>query len=186
MARRTKDEIKRDAINVLECTKRISRDVLSFEDLAKKLNLTKKQLSYTLDSLDEETSERIKSRLNFLSQRAKELKNYKTLTFSTDTMLGFNGNRGVFINPSTLNHVLEEGSLVPRENDIIYFVRHYDEKILFLKALVLSVKVRHNSLNVDVLGLIEERYLENQRIPEIASLNGSILDGVDSYVLSKI
>lgn len=187
MARRTKDEIKRDAITVQECTKRISGDVLSFGDLAEKLNLTEKQLRYTFDCMEEETSERIKSRLKFLSQRANELKNYKTLRFSTKTMLGFNGKRtkGIFIDPSTLNQVLEEGALVPRKNDIIYVVEHYDEKIFFRKALVLSVEVRHNSLKVAVLELIKERFPESRSISEIA-LNCSIFDGIDSYVLSKI
>lgn len=188
MARRTKDEIKRDAITVQECTERISGDVLSFGDLAEKLNLTKKQLRYTFDCMEDETSERIKSRLKVLSQRGKELKNYKTLNFSTNTMLGLNVKRtkGIFIDPSTLNQILEEGALVPRKDDILYVVEHYDGKIFFKKSLVLSVEVKRNCLKVDVLELINQKFPDRKSISEIAGLNSSIFDGVDSYVLSKI
>ncbi len=188
MARRTKDEINRDAITVQKCTERILGDVLSFEDLAEKLNLTKMQLRYTFDCMEEEKSERIRSRLKVLSQRAKEIKNYKTLNFSTNTILGLNGKRtkGIFIDPSTLNQVLEEGAFVPRKDDILYVVEHYEGMISFKKSLVISVEVKRNCLKVEVLELIKERFPESRSISEIAVLNSGIFDGVDSYVLSKI
>lgn len=190
MARRTKDKIKKDIIAVQECTNRISADVLSLEDLAKKLNLTKEQLRHTFRCMEKEKTEIIKSRLKFLSKKAKKLKNYKNENYLTNTRLGLNERhtRGIFVNPANLNQILEKGEFVPRKDDIIYVVEHYDGKIFFKKSLVLSVEVKQNCLRVATLELLNQKFPDSKSILEIAvSSNSNMLfDGIDSYVLSKI
>ncbi len=187
MARRTKEAIARDAVAVQKCTERISADVLSAEDLAEKLNLTKKQLRYTFECMESETAERIQAQLKYFSRKTKQFKSYKTLQFSTKTTLGYNEKhtKVIVIDPSTMNRVLEEGAFTPKRNDIIYVVEHYDRKIFFKKSLVLSVEVKRNCLTVNVLELINQKFPENISIPEITS-SVDIWDGIDSYVLSKV
>lgn len=189
MTRRTKEAVKKDVITVQKCTERISADVLSLKDLAEKLNLTKNQLIYTFERMENETSKRIQFRLKYLNQRAKQIKNYRTLNFPTKTTLGYNEKRtkAIFVDPSTLNTVLEEGAFTPKRNDIIYVVEHYDGKIFFKKSLVLSVSVKRNCLMVNVLELINQKFSDNKSVSEIANSNDiGIFEGIDSYVLSKI
>lgn len=185
MARRTKEAIRRDAVAVQKCTERISADVLSAKDLAEKLNLTKKQLRYTFECMESETAERIQAQLKYLSRKTKQFESYKALKFSTRTMLGYNEKHTklIVIDPSTMNRVLEEGAFTPKRNDVLYIVEHYDRKIFFKKSLVLDVEVKRNCLTVNVLELINQKFPENIRIPEIAV---DIWDGMDSYVLSKV
>lgn len=185
--RRTRQEIERDIECIRKLTKRYSGDILSFKDLANKLAISEKQLEYTFKCMDREESDSIKKKIRFLSETAKKLKNYTTLQFSTSTMLGINKKctKGIFVNPTSLNYVLEEGLLNPRRDDILYIVEHYGGKIFFKKFLVLNVKVSRRCLKVSTIILFKDRFPEDKGISEIFSSN-SMFDGTDCYVMSRI
>lgn len=185
--RRTRQEIEQDIKCILKLTKRYSGDILSLKDLANKLAISEKQLEYTFECMDREKSDSIKKKMRFLTETAKKFKNYKTLLFSTSTMLGMNKKctKGIFINPTSINYVLEEGSLNPRRDDVLYIVEHSDGKIFFKKFLVLNVEVSGRCLKVKTMILFKEAFPEDKGISEIFSSN-SMFDGTDCYIMTRI
>lgn len=190
MAKRTSKEVNRDIERLRKYWENYSGRIVSLKDFAERLNVSDGQLDYMFRRMKGESKEeveQIKAQINPLTKMARELKNYKTLYFLTDTQMGINQTkkRGIFINPLSLNKVLEEGIFNPRKDDILYIVERCDGKILFRKFLVLKVETKKKNRKVSVLTICKFYFHEKDASISDLLYNGTF-DGIDCYIMSKV
>lgn len=187
MARRTKEEIQ----NNIDFLRKHSGRLISFTDTAERLGISLGQLDYTFECMKvneagKQEVEDIKSKIKSLSYFSKNMKNYKTVKFQTDTQLGINSESkkkvGLFIDSLSKETILEEGFLRPRKDDILYIVEQEENKILFRKFLVLDVEIRNKNIKIYTLNFIK---LDLAKGDFLQQLSGYDISGVDMYILSK-
>ena len=94
---------------------------------------------------------------------------------------------GLFIDPTSLDFILEQGAFNPRPFDIIYWVekkitRNFC-KVKYAKYLVLSVATQKSNKQISVIVLdcfeCSEEEMEKK-------LEYYISDGIDRYIISRV
>ncbi len=195
--RRTNQQIKADIQKLEEFWLKYRGRIISMAELAKTQGLSEAQLDYTLKVMKERSVEEaamakeIKDSVNHLSKLTKTAAKQKDLFFSTSSKLGIKYSpskvSGLFIDPTSLDFILEQGAFNPRPFDIIYWIekkitRNFC-KVKYAKYLVLSVATQKSNKQISVIVLdcfeCSEEEMEKK-------LEYYISDGIDRYIISRV